>query len=180
MCALSRFSPVWLFVTLPTVACQSIGLSQQELEWVAICSSRGSSQPTHGTLCLGHLQEAQSSYRSLKNPVCSPYSSFPSPNLWWPLIFSLLAFGIVNAWILAFLGASQLALVVKNWPANAGDIGSGSIPGLGRSLGESHGNPPQYSCLENPIDRGAWWAIVHRVAKSQTWLKRLSMYAGGM
>ena len=65
--------------------------------------------------------------------------------------------------------ASQVALVVKNAPANAGDMrDAGLIPGLGRSPGGEHGNPLQYSCLENPIDRGAWWAIVHRVAKSQT------------
>ena len=50
--------------------------------------------------------------------------------------------------------ASQVALAVKNPPANAGDLGS--IPGLGRSPGEGHGNPLQYSCLENPTDRGAW------------------------
>ena len=48
---------------------------------------------------------------------------------------------------------------------------TGSIPGSGRSPGEGHCNPLQYSCLENPIDRGAWWAIVHRSAKSQTRLK---------
>ena len=48
-------------------------------------------------------------------------------------------------------------------------------PGLGRSPGGGNGNPLQYSCLENPMDRGAWWATVHRVAKSQTQLKRLSM-----
>ena len=63
--------------------------------------------------------------------------------------------------------ASQVALVVKNLPANAGDIRDvGSIPGLGRFPGGGHGNPPQYSCLENPIDREAWWATVHRVEKS--------------
>ena len=56
--------------------------------------------------------------------------------------------------------------VVKNLPANAGDVGS--IPGLGRSSGEGNGNPLQYSRLGNPMDRGAWWATVHRVAKSQT------------
>ena len=50
----------------------------------------------------------------------------------------------------------------------------GSVPGLGRSPGERNGNPLQYSCLENPMDREAWWAIVHGVAKSQTRLKRLS------
>ena len=49
---------------------------------------------------------------------------------------------------------------------NAGDLGS--TPGLGRSPGEGNGNPLQYSCLENPMDRGAWWATVHRVAKSRT------------
>ena len=69
-------------------------------------------------------------------------------------------------------------LVVKNLPANAGDIRDVSlIPGWGRSPGGGHGNPLQYSYLENPMDRGAWWASVHGVKKSQTWLKRLSMYA---
>ena len=57
--------------------------------------------------------------------------------------------------------ASQMALVVKNLPANAGDVrDGGSIPGLGRFPGGGHGNPLQSSCLENPMDRGAWWAIV--------------------
>ena len=49
-----------------------------------------------------------------------------------------------------------------------------SVPGSGRPPGEAHGNPLQYSCLENPMDRGAWRATVHRVAKSRTLLKRLS------
>ena len=53
--------------------------------------------------------------------------------------------------------------VVKNQPANAGD--SGLIPVSGRSYGGGHGNPLQYSCLENPMDRGAWQSTVHRVAK---------------
>ena len=52
-----------------------------------------------------------------------------------------------------------MALVVKNPPANGGDRGSGLIPELGRSPGGGHGNPLQYSCLENSIDREAWWAI---------------------
>ena len=61
--------------------------------------------------------------------------------------------------------------VVKNLPANAGDTRDvASIPGLGRSLREGNGNPLWYSCLENPMDRGAWWATVYEVAKSQTWL----------
>ena len=67
----------------------------------------------------------------------------------------------------AFLGFPG-ASVVKNPPASAGDVGL--IPGLGRSPGEGNGNPLQYSCLENPIDRGAWWAIVHKVAESWTGL----------
>ena len=62
--------------------------------------------------------------------------------------------------------ASQMVLVVKNLPANAGDIrDAGVMPGLGKSPGGGRGNPLQYSCLENPMDRGAWWAIVHRVAR---------------
>ena len=67
------------------------------------------------------------------------------------------------------LWTSQLALVVKNPPANAGDARDmGSIPGSGRSPGGGHGNSIQYSCLENPMNRGAWWVIVHGVAKSRT------------
>ena len=65
-------------------------------------------------------------------------------------------------------------LPVKNPPANAGDIrDAGSVPGLGRSPGGGHGNPLQYSCLENPMDRGGWWAAVHRVTMSCTQLKRI-------
>ena len=65
--------------------------------------------------------------------------------------------------------------MVKNPPANAGDVKDmDSIPGSGRSPGEGNGSPPQYSCLENPVDRGAWSATVHGVAKSQTRLKQLN------
>ena len=73
--------------------------------------------------------------------------------------------------------ASQVALVVKSSPANAGHIrNAGSIPGSGRSCGGGHSNPLEYSCLEYPMDRGAWWATVHRVTKSWTRLKQLTMY----
>ena len=59
--------------------------------------------------------------------------------------------------------------VVKNLPANEGDARNvGSILGSGRSPGEGNGNPLQYSCLENPLDRGVWWSTVQRVIKSQT------------
>ena len=65
-----------------------------------------------------------------------------------------------------------MVLVVKNPPANAGDVRDADlIPGLGRSLGGGHGNPLLYSFLENPLDRGAWWATVHGVTKSWTQLK---------
>ena len=63
---------------------------------------------------------------------------------------------------LGFPGGSE----VKDSACNAGDLGS--IPGLGRSPGEGNGNPLQYSCLENPMDGGTWWATVHGVAKSWT------------
>ena len=70
-----------------------------------------------------------------------------------------------------------IGLVVKNPTCNAGDPGdSGSIPGAERFPGGGHGNPLQYSCWENPMDRGVWQATVHRVAKSRTRLKGLSTH----
>ena len=65
--------------------------------------------------------------------------------------------------------ASQIALVVKSLPANAGDLRDiGLIPESGRFPGEGNGNPLQYPCLENPMDRGVWWATVHGLSESQT------------
>ena len=76
---------------------------------------------------------------------------------------------------LFLFGASQVELVVKNLSVSAGDVrDGGSIPGLERYPGGEHGNPFQYSCLENPRDRGTWQAIVHRFTKSWTQLKQLS------
>ena len=73
--------------------------------------------------------------------------------------------------------ASQVALMVKNLSANARDLReAGSIPRSRRSPGGGLSNPLQYSCLENPMDKGAWQAIVHRVAQSWTCLKQLGMY----
>ena len=67
--------------------------------------------------------------------------------------------------------------MVKNLPANTGDVrDTGSILGLGRSPGGGHGNTLQYSCLENPMDRGAWRAMDHGIAESQTQLKWFSMH----
>ena len=70
---------------------------------------------------------------------------------------------------MVWICASQVVRVVKNPPANAGDMRDvGSIPGLGRSLGGGHSSPFQYSHLENPMDRRAWWATVHGAAESDT------------
>ena len=70
-------------------------------------------------------------------------------------------------WTLA--GSFQVVLVVKNLPANAGNVGNAALtPGSGRALGGGHVNPLQDSCLENPMDRGAWQTMVHRVTESDT------------
>ena len=70
---------------------------------------------------------------------------------------------------MGLLGASQVALVVKNLPVSAGDVRDADlIPGSGRSPGRGNGDPLQYPFLENPKDRGAWWATFHRVAKSRS------------
>ena len=82
----------------------------------------------------------------------------------------------IYLWVYMYTGASQVEIVVKN-PTNAEDTGDmGSIPGLGRSPGGGHGNPFQYSCLENSMDRGTWQTIVHIITKSWTRLKQLSMH----
>ena len=82
-------------------------------------------------------------------------------------VSSLLNISSTNYYYRAFPGD----VVVKNQPVNAGDAGDlGSIFGLGRSPGIGNGNPIQYSCLDNSMDRGTWWVTVHGVAKSMTWL----------
>ena len=74
-----------------------------------------------------------------------------------------------------------MAPVVENLPASAGNLREvGSIPGSGRSPGEGNGNPLQYSCLENPIERGAWWAAVQGVVKSRTQLSMLMFLMRGL
>ena len=76
-----------------------------------------------------------------------------------------------------FFWAFQVALVINNLPANAGDSRDlGSIPRLGRSPGKGNDNPLQYSCLENPMYRGTWQAMIHRVTKSHMRLKWLSTH----
>ena len=135
--------------------CSSPGSSVHEifqamiLEWVAISFSRGSSQPR--VKPRSPALQADSSPIELQGKphfVLILYSSFP--------------------------GGSR----GKEPTAISGDLRDvGWIPWLGRSPGGGHGNPLQYSCLENSMDRGAWRAAVHRVRKSQTQLNQLSMHA---
>ena len=105
------------------------------------------------------------------SPLLWPLSTPSSDG--WPAICTLSR--SYYLWCLPSSLAFQVVLVVKNLPANAGDIrDEGSISGSGRCPEGGHGNPLQYSCLENPMDRGIWPATVHRVAKSRPQLKRLS------
>ena len=88
--------------------------------------------------------------------------------------------GMVPSWAirLCFLGSFCFpgGASGKDPLANAGDVrDAGSVPGLGGSPGGGHGNPLQYSCLENPMDRGVWWATVHSVANGQTQLQQFNI-----
>ena len=128
------------------------------LEWVAYPFSRESSWPRNQTrVCciLGHSLPTELSgkpYRSLDNTIWNGRDHFT----WTYSKASIIHW------------ASLVTQMIKNLPRNVGD--PGSIIGSGRSRGEGHGYPLKYSCSENPMDRGAWWAPVHTVTKSQTWL----------
>ena len=94
-------------------------------------------------------------------------SSYFSASSFTPLLRLLLIFLLS----LLLFPSPMVVLVIKNLPANAGDLrDAGVTPGSRRSPGGGHGNPLQYSCLENSTDRGAWWATVHKVTKSWTLL----------
>ena len=120
-------------------------LQARILEWVAISFSRGSSQPrdqTRVSCIAGGFFTDWGTREVLRAKIRSKYRQKDLPR--W--------------------------LSGKESTYNAGDLGL--IPGSGRSPGEGNGNPLQYSCLENPTDRGAWRATVHGVRKGQTWLKQ--------
>ena len=91
----------------------------------------------------------------------------------WDVVHMFVIFKIIKSYEID--GASLMAQWAKESSCNIGEAGNvGLIPGSGRFLGGGYGNPLQYSHLEKPMDRGAWWTTVHRVAKSQTRLKRQS------
>ena len=117
------------------------------LEWVSMPSSRGSSQP-----------------RDQTQVSCIAGKFFTV----WATTETY-----IGSQILYHRGSRWLS--GKESACSAGD--TSSVPGSGRSCGGGHGNPLQYSCLENPMDRGGWWTTDHRVTKSQTPLKQLSMHA---
>ena len=122
-------------------------LQARILEWVAVPFSRGSSQPKDRT-----------QVSCMTGRFFTSWATREAKGVWG-----------------AYENAFQVLLEVKNPPANAGDTRDmASVLGLGRSPGGGHGNPLQYSCLENPLDRGAWCATVHTVARSRTWLSDLA------
>ena len=97
-------------------------------------------------------------------------------------VLRILTSGFILTWALVCQAIGNIMGFPRwlNGKGSACDVGdirdAGSIPGLGRSSGGGHGNPLQYSCLESPMDKGAWQATVHRVSRSQTLLKQLSAY----
>ena len=167
-------------------------------EWVAIPFSRGSSPPRDRTQ-VSCIAGGFFTTEPLGKPMCvcmcmcvvakkqvfSVWAEVKkvSKSLFWHVFskYSFSVFGKLKSVSQPYRLDSSvivvLSLVVKNPPANAGDVrDTGLIPGSGRSSGGGHGNPLQYSCLENPMDRGACWVRVHGVAQNQTPLRRYSIH----
>ena len=150
---LSCFSRVWLFVTLWIIARQAslfVGFSRWEY-WSGLPCSPPGELPDPGIKPV-----------SVTSPVLS--GMYFTTSVAWEAhvcisIYINLKYFLEYSCFLGFLGGS----VVKKPSANAGDMGS--VPGSGRSPGEGNDNPLEYSCLWNPVDRGAWRATVHRVAE---------------
>ena len=146
-------------------------LQARTLEWVAISFSNAWKWKVKG--------KSLSCVRLFTTPWTAAYQAPPSMGFsrqeYWSGVPSPSPNILGSAALYPVSGASQMVPVVKNSPASAGDIRDmGFFPGLGRSPGGGHGT--QYSCLDNPMDRGAWWATIHRVKKSQTRLKQLSTH----
>ena len=116
-----------------------------------------------------HLSDWRNTYTHVLFEILKSFFSF----LWGMVVY--MPRGSPDPVMFMCLWAFQVVLVVKNPAANAGDIREmGSIPGAGRSPEGEHGNPLQHPCLENPLDGGAWWALVHTIPKSWTWCQWLS------
>ena len=120
---------------------------------------------------VAHLCLTPSDPMDCSLPGSSVHGNFQERVLEWVAIaFSekKVLYVIIKYCVKLCYGTSQVVLVVKNPPANAGDVrDSGLILGSGRSTGEGNGNPFQYSCLGNPMDRGTWWATLHRITESE-------------
>ena len=156
---LSGFSHVWLFLTPWTFAHQvplSMGFSRQEY-WSGLPWPPPRDLPGPGIKTT-----------SLMSPALTG-GFFTSSATWEAIIYhthTYMSHMCLRVFIHTY--GSPGGSVVKNLPANARD--TGSIPRSGKIPGEVNGNPLQYSCLGNPVDRGAWRATIQGVAKSQTWL----------
>ena len=135
------------------------------MEWVTISFPRESSRPRDRT---------QVSPIDRQTLYCLSHQGSPTQRRVKTQVRSLASHALGS-------GASQVVLVVKNITANAGDIrDAGLIPALGRPPGGGHDNPLQYSCLENPTDRGDWRATVHGVTQSWTGLTNKSSHGGSV
>ena len=123
------------------------------------------------------LPRIQTPWEQLRAPQSSLVFTARSP-----VSRTKLSTTITTTWTKVHNGASRVALGVKNLPASAEDTRDVVLnPEWGRSLGEGNGNPCQYPCLENPMDRGAWWATVHRGHKESDmieWLSTHNVYTG--
>ena len=156
---------LWVyFYTYPSVKKKSLKVMQMlkiwNLFWL-LCTNQRASQVV---LVVKNLFANAGDLRDVGS-IPGLYGCFQEKNL------TKIFWGIHSA--VGFTGGA----VVKNLPTNAGNAkDTDMIPGLGRPFGVDNGNPFQYSCLENSMDRGAWQSTVHGVSKSQTWLKRLSIY----
>ena len=140
---------------------------------------------TTDTLCYnGTEQTPKSPFLSWNLTYCFLYWNISLPLTCLHCHLSVKTLGSVSISFLKLFSSSrvsQAVLVVKSPPADALDIrDEGSIPGSGKSPGGGRGNPLQYSCLENPMDKGAWWATVHSVPKCWTQLKQLSSHASSI
>ena len=143
-------------------------LQARILRWVAISFSRGSLWPRDQTRVFCTAGRCFNLWATREAPLQLRVGIFAESDLWdeqvaakssWDRFYLLIKRPV-------FPGGA----VVKNLPTSAGNArDTGSIPESGRSLGVGNGNPLQYLCLENSMDRGAWWATVHGVIKSQTW-----------